>query len=709
MQGFSALSGIFAKFTAIFALTVRAALLCMWPVAQGDRADTGIGGRFMDGTTGGRTWSRRQFLYWSASGLAGLTGCHDLWTQRSISQKVQSRSQIGEGSPYELDESVTIGSKSTVSNVEMIPVSGVGLVSNLPGTGSSAPPGGWRTMLENSLKKQGVSNVREFLDDPQRRTSLVLVSALIPPGARKGELIDVEITLPEDSKTTSLKGGYLHHCELYTYETTGNLRAMIREGRRVPPSGDLKLGDVWAVASGELVTGPFVLPRRGQKVQSGDDEGSNTDPAIVKQAWIWGGARVLRSRPYHFLLNPEDQNPRFAAVVAERLNSVFHNAADAGHKVADAKTRELIVVNVPYPYRHNHYRFLLVARQVPVLPTPVHSSYRRRLEDELLDPATALAAAIKLEALGGSSIRALRVGLESHSPWVRFAAAEALAYLGQSEGAAELARLAEQHPALRAPALKAFTALDDAAATEYLLDLMSRPDPDLRYGAFLALRLADETHPLARGIPIHRSYHLHLLAPGSPGMVHINTQRRAEIALFGDDIRLRGTFTLPIGSDYTIRVTEGGMATLTRIVKVKNEWVERQTSCEAELGAVLIALGQLGGGYAEATELIRRADAAGVLTAAVVSDAIPPELHLQHLVYFARHDPELRRADAEVARHGTVQHDLETASFQLPQPEEPANEAATLPPRPPLNREPGRLFGPKRYDHAAPPAVTVSN
>ncbi len=41
MQGFSARGRIFAKFTAIFALTVRAALLCVWTVAQGDQAGTG--------------------------------------------------------------------------------------------------------------------------------------------------------------------------------------------------------------------------------------------------------------------------------------------------------------------------------------------------------------------------------------------------------------------------------------------------------------------------------------------------------------------------------------------------------------------------------------------------------------------------------------------------------------------------------------------
>ena len=45
--------------------------------------------------------------------------------------------------------------------------------------------------------------------------------------------------------------------------------------------------------------------------------------------------------------------------------------------------------------------------------------------------------------------------MNNTSPWVRFAAAESLAYLGHTDGASELAKLAEEHPALRAQCLKA--------------------------------------------------------------------------------------------------------------------------------------------------------------------------------------------------------------------------------------------------------------
>ena len=53
--------------------------------------------------------------------------------------------------------------------------------------------------------------------------SLVLVSAMIPAGSHKGDPIDVEVTLPEGSRTTSLRGGYLQECTLWTYDTAHNV------------------------------------------------------------------------------------------------------------------------------------------------------------------------------------------------------------------------------------------------------------------------------------------------------------------------------------------------------------------------------------------------------------------------------------------------------------------------------------------------------
>jgi hypothetical protein len=628
----------------------------------------------------------RAWIVWVGL-AAALTGCVG-----SQTEKVEGRSQIGED-PADPDAFATVGAKTTPANTEPIPVSGVGLVYRLAGTGSSAAPGGWRTMLENSLKKQGFSNLRELLDDPAKSTSLVLVSALIPPGARKGELIDVQISLPEDSRTTSLKGGMLLACDLYNYDTTGNLQSIVREGKPAGPRGDLKLGSVWARAEGPVVAGSYVPAGRTAP------EAAEGEPPSLKAGRVWGGGRVTQHRPYYFLMNPGDQNARMAGEVAERLNATF-NTGDPNLKIAEFKTRELILVHVPAAYRHAHYRYLVVARQVPIVPIAADSLYRRKLEDELLDPTTALRAAVKLEAAGGDNLRALRIAKENPSPWVRFAAAESLAYLGQTDGAAELARLAEDHPALRAQCLKALASMDDAAFTDRLVELMGNTDPVLRYGAFVALRLADENNPAVKGVLLNNSFWLHRVAAGSPGMVHLTGDRRSEIVLFGDGVALRGPVPpLPVGSDFTVSLPAGeAEAKVTRIVRAKNGDSDvKEMKCKPDLGEVVATIGRLGGGYSEAVEFLRRADSAQVLTAAVVIDAVPRQFTIQQLAAFAKSDPMLLKANQDVAKIGTVRPDVEQAGYNLPADQDPT-AVATDPSaaRAPLSRDPGRIFGPKR-------------
>src|SRR6185437_12079358 len=304
----------------------------------------------------------------------------------------------------------TVGMKTLPDNMGPIAVSGVGLVYGLqPGTGSFAPPGTWRQMLEASLKKQNFTRIKSLLDDERKTTSLVLVSALIPPGARKGERIDVQISLPDESKTTSLKGGILMPCDLLDFDTTGNVSSIAKEGKTSTPSGGLLLGNVWLRAEGAVVAGTMVKSPRDTSEQQtiDDDKARNAPPNIdlgppsLRVGRVWSGGRVAQSRPYYFMMKPDDQSIRMAANVAERLNSTFFGNTDA-QRIADAKTRELVVVSVPYAYRNNHLRFLLVARQVPINEVGSESPYRRKLEERLHDPSRAITAALKLEALGGN-------------------------------------------------------------------------------------------------------------------------------------------------------------------------------------------------------------------------------------------------------------------------------------------------------------------
>lgn len=615
-----------------------------------------------------------------------------------------ARPQIAE-EPVDRDAVPTVGSKTEVGNAMPIPAYGVGLVIGLAGTGSIPPAGEFRTELERALTAAGY-NAKEMLDDPARKQSMVLVSARIQPGCRVGDRIEkVTVTLPDGSKTTSLKGGYLVPCDLVTAASAADIRealqaAGVNKNNR-PVTGGVYRGNVVGRAEGPLVTGTIVSPDSDKKV-----EADQTTADLVAE--VWEGPISRLPRPYTFEMVSKDQRPGLALEIAERLNAAFGHHGFDRKPIADAKAVKpapVVLVQVPPMYRHNHYRFLLVARHVPLVPVGTDHPYRKRLEQELLDPTTCITAAVKLEALGIESRKGLRVGLESDSPWVRFAAAEALAYLGQTDGTAELATLAARHPGVRFHCLKALAALDDAASTLKLTDLMAKGEPSLRYGAFEALRVADPRNDAVRGErAATRGFHVHRVAPGSAGVVHLSSRDRAEVVIFGDGGKLTGPFNLPLGNDYTVSVpADGTEAVVARILAGADGAKVAKKTCRPDLGAVLLTLGELGAGYPEAVEFCRRIDQAKVLGGSLAVDALPPALTVPDLARIARIDPTCEKADTEVVRIGKGVLDTETASLTLPTEADAVQQPVGVE-RTPLNRDPGRIFGPRRTGEEDPAA-----
>src|SRR5207248_4414874 len=123
-----------------------------------------------------------------------------------------------------------------------------------------------------------IEHVKQLLDSPN--TSLVLVTAWLPPGVRNGEPIDVDVLLPPQSKTTSLQGGYLQECLLYEGSTTKTIDPKIADG-----ANRYLQGHALASAKGPLLVG----------FGDGDD-------ARLKQGRIWGGGRARNSRAYFLML-----------------------------------------------------------------------------------------------------------------------------------------------------------------------------------------------------------------------------------------------------------------------------------------------------------------------------------------------------------------------------------------------------------------------
>jgi hypothetical protein len=548
--------------------------------------------------------------------FGGLLGCYP-------EQFLKPPAELTEHSKEKEPEVKTIGDVSAVANADPIPVSGVGLVVGLEGTGGSAPPGSFRTFLEHQLQAKGVEHVKEILASPE--TSMVLVSALIPAGCRKNDVIDVEITLPPQSKTTSLRGGFLKECELFNYDSTKHLDPKYAGGDR------LLHGHPLARAEGPLLTGL----------------GDGDEAAKERQARIWGGGRCKIERDFFLVLNNDNQRAPLVQRVAERINSTFHGSFPGGtDELAVAKTKAVVNLRVPPQYRLNLPRFLRVVRMIPLEDIPPgRNPYRSRLEEELLDPAHTVTAALRLEALGSSSIPALKRGLENDHPLVRFTAAEALAYLGSPASGDELAKLVERQPLVRAFSLTALASLDEAISHVKLRELLASPAAETRYGAFRALRALDEHDEAVQGELLNGSFWLHRVVPDAPPMVHLSSSRRAEIVLFGEEPHLVPPFSFLAGEFTLTAARDDKRCTITR-ASVRHGTHRRQCSLHVE--DVLHNLADMGGIYPEAVDFLRQAGTYQSLTCPVAVDALPQAMSVYDLAQAGTQKSDVFKTDEEI-------------------------------------------------------------
>jgi hypothetical protein len=515
----------------------------------------------------------------------------------------QVRSQKADEAERE-PEVRTVGDLTAVSNAGPIQVIGVGLVTNLAGTGGGVPPGNERGQLEDELKKAGVTNINDLFTS--KTTSLVRVAATIPPGARKADPVDVYVTVPEGCRTTSLRGGKLEVCYLYSFESTHNLSADPTRPNR------LLRGHALMKAEGAVLAG---LP------MSADD-----DTPSQKAGKVWAGGKVLTpDRP--FILEMTPPSVKASVGVAARINETFHGPGSSAAPIAAAKNDTHVILSVPGPYRLNMGRFLRVVRLIPLDETPrADGHYPKKLEKQLLDPGTCVTAALRLEALGTQSIPVLKMALQSDYPMVRFAAAESLAYLGSPACAEELATQAVEQPFVQAYALTALASLNEAACRVKLSGLLAADQPEVRYGAFRALRALDDRDPVVAGEKVGEHFWLHRVAPDSPTQVHASTGKRAEVVIFGPVPTLDGPCSI-LADEFTLTAKDGEpTCTLSRYTVRRGKQTKQ---CPRDLGEVLKAVGELGGSYADALEVLRQADQARALACSVKFDALPkaPPVH----------------------------------------------------------------------------------
>ncbi|NBW87417.1 MAG: hypothetical protein EBR23_11475, partial [Planctomycetia bacterium] len=380
------------------------------------------------------------------------------------------------------------------------------LVTGLADTGSDPPPGPQRATLVADMQARGVVEPNSLLASTS--TSLVWVHAFLPPGIRKGDRFDIFVEVPPDNETTSLAGGWLMETRLAEMAVVGNA---VRDGH------DL------GIATGPLLVDP---------VASG-----TLDSKSRIRARVPGGGVSLTDRDLGLVLAPEHRSFAMSKRIGDWINRRFHTVVRGARRgVATPQTDRYIALEVPAVYRHNLSRYIRVVQSVAVIEPPGGRHARLQLLDrQLEDPVTAPAAALRLEAIGKEAIPTLRKGLLSKDAEIRFAAAEALAYLGESIAATQLAEAATNLRSTRPAALAALGVIDDANGVDALQSLLATRSAETRYGAFRALWRMDPDLPLVRGERLGDACSLHVLDVKGPPLVHATRSTRPEIVFFGTE------------------------------------------------------------------------------------------------------------------------------------------------------------------------------
>ncbi len=239
---------------------------------------------------------RRYFLLFTC-GIAtlGLSGCA-WWDGLTM------RSQSPEEKPAEDTHARLVGDFASATGMQLARSEAIGMVTGLRGTGSDPTPSPERAALLEEMQKRDVANPNGLL--ASGNVSLVIIQGILRPGIQKGDRFDIDVRVPSQSETTSLRGGYLLQTWLTETAVLGN---QVRKGEEL------------ASAKGPVMVDPKADPK--------------TNKVAMCRGRILGGGMLLEiaaAGAGAHARTPERQNQ---SRMANAINKRFHTFLD-GHKTA---------------------------------------------------------------------------------------------------------------------------------------------------------------------------------------------------------------------------------------------------------------------------------------------------------------------------------------------------------------------------------------
>lgn len=483
------------------------------------------------------------------------------------------------------------------ANVHAAKMEGVALVRGLQGTGADEPPSTYQQLLLQDMMRDPDKKRTAKSEIASLNTAIALMKTIVPPGARKGDRLDVDIQLLPTSEASSIQNGYVEDGELYQYMATD----IIRRGYQL------------GIVNGYITLDPDLIEKKSS--------------VAYKQGKIIGGAVVKRSRPIWLELKENERSAGVAQRIEDVINKRFSytKAGYAGkRKVAEATSGAArINLEVPEEYRDNIIRYVNVVGAISFFETEDELNERvDKLAQQLLKPETSEFASVQLEAIGSNNqkvVDAIKRGMESPDPEVRFNSAITSSYFNiraeRQLTAKILAEFAKTDTKRRPASLATMgvcmkTSFD---VDSELRNLLSDSNIETRYGAFRALWTRNPTDYMIQGENMEHQFSYHCLNCGGTPYVHIAQSVRPEIVLFNSDqIYLQGEVDLEANPRLTIRSEDNDIV----VKKYElDDGIDEQRRVSYKVDDVIRAMVEIGATYPDVVSFLTQAKSRSLLVA----------------------------------------------------------------------------------------------
>lgn len=543
-----------------------------------------------------------------------LSGCSSLWRGKTdeTDQGSGLRELMKAPAPPDLVREATVP-----QGMRPIQVDGVGAVNGLPGTGGPANPSSYRDQLLDEMKRHDVADPNHFLE--RNDTAMVRVRASIPPGARRGDSVDIRILAPKESQVSDLHGGRLLDTRLRQQQVLQNA---VRES------------EVLAIAIGPVLTRADYHP--------------GTDAAMRVEGNILNGGRVQVTRKLGLVLRPKYQHVKMAAAISSAINQRFFFFDGTTRRgISKAMEDDYIEIDVHPRYRDNLVRLMDVVQTISVKPESADTQERLAdLAERLARPSTARDAALQLEGIGESAVPTLLEGAKSSNPELRFYAAEALAYLDRSEAIEPLEEAAREVAAFRPQALLALQGLDQQLAIDALQRLISEPSLETRYGSFCAIRRRIDGKRTLAGKALGSFWLYRVPSTAQPAIV-VSLRESPEIVLMGETTSVSIPEFIRLPGGWLIK-PEPNSPDKLRISRFQPGRKDQRATVSSSVQALIEGIVAVGGGYGDVIAVLRTAKDEGYLADQLAIDPLPKSTRTYFRNEASNDGPSISRdSDAE--------------------------------------------------------------